>query len=118
MSAHVNTVFIPVLLSTTIQLRNLFVWVTEEAVKSRGKENVKIYKTSFTPMYHAITSRKSQCIMKLVCVGKEEKVGVVCSPDYSYSWCKILSKLYRSQITVLKMYMQVNKSIVTVIMIN
>ncbi|XP_041800111.1 glutathione reductase, mitochondrial isoform X1 [Chelmon rostratus] len=46
----------------------------EEAVKSRGKENVKIYKTSFTPMYHAITSRKSQCIMKLVCVGKEEKV--------------------------------------------
>ncbi|MEQ2179600.1 hypothetical protein GOODEAATRI_026821 [Goodea atripinnis] len=25
-------------------------------------------------MYHAITSRKSQCIMKLVCVGKEEKV--------------------------------------------
>uniref|UniRef100_A0A665WMN6 Glutathione reductase, mitochondrial n=1 Tax=Echeneis naucrates TaxID=173247 RepID=A0A665WMN6_ECHNA len=44
------------------------------AIKSRGKENVKIYKTSFTPMYHAITSRKSQCIMKLVCVGKEEKV--------------------------------------------
>ncbi|KAM9741960.1 glutathione reductase, mitochondrial isoform 1-T1 [Menidia menidia] len=46
----------------------------EEAIKSNGKENVKIYKTSFTPMYHAITSRKSQCIMKLVCVGKEEKV--------------------------------------------
>ncbi|XP_053179946.1 glutathione reductase, mitochondrial isoform X2 [Scomber japonicus] len=46
----------------------------EEAIKSRGKENVKIYKTSFTPMYHAITTRKSQCIMKLVCVGKEETV--------------------------------------------
>ncbi|XP_034037841.1 glutathione reductase, mitochondrial isoform X2 [Thalassophryne amazonica] len=46
----------------------------EEAVKSMGKENVKIYKTAFTPMYHAITSRKSQCIMKLVCAGKEEKV--------------------------------------------
>uniref|UniRef100_A0A3P9JEI2 Glutathione reductase, mitochondrial n=1 Tax=Oryzias latipes TaxID=8090 RepID=A0A3P9JEI2_ORYLA len=46
----------------------------EEAVKTKGKENVKIYKTSFTPMYHAITRRKSQCIMKLVCVGKEEKV--------------------------------------------
>ncbi|XP_027135379.1 glutathione reductase, mitochondrial isoform X1 [Larimichthys crocea] len=46
----------------------------EEAVKSQGKENVKIYKTSFTPMYHALTSRKTQCIMKLVCVGKEEKV--------------------------------------------
>uniref|UniRef100_A0A7N8Y5L1 Glutathione reductase, mitochondrial n=1 Tax=Mastacembelus armatus TaxID=205130 RepID=A0A7N8Y5L1_9TELE len=46
----------------------------EEAIKTRGKENVKIYKTSFTPMYHAITSRKTQCLMKLVCVGKEEKV--------------------------------------------
>uniref|UniRef100_A0A8C8DH85 Glutathione reductase n=1 Tax=Oryzias sinensis TaxID=183150 RepID=A0A8C8DH85_9TELE len=46
----------------------------EEAVQTKGKENVKIYKTSFTPMYHAITRRKSQCIMKLVCVGKEEKV--------------------------------------------
>lgn len=57
--------------------------VTDEAIKTRGKENVKIYKTSFTPMYHAITSRKSQCIMKLVCVGKEEKVGVISSPDTS-----------------------------------
>ncbi|XP_076005070.1 glutathione reductase, mitochondrial isoform X1 [Genypterus blacodes] len=46
----------------------------EEAIKSSGKENVKTYKTSFTPMYHALTTRKSQCIMKLVCVGKEEKV--------------------------------------------
>uniref|UniRef100_A0A667X1X9 Glutathione reductase, mitochondrial n=1 Tax=Myripristis murdjan TaxID=586833 RepID=A0A667X1X9_9TELE len=46
----------------------------EEAVKTRGKESVKTYKTSFTPMYHAITTRKTECIMKLVCVGKEEKV--------------------------------------------
>lgn len=46
----------------------------EEAIKSRGKENVKTYKTSFTPMYHAITTRKTQVVMKLVCVGKEETV--------------------------------------------
>ncbi|XP_036406821.1 glutathione reductase, mitochondrial isoform X2 [Megalops cyprinoides] len=46
----------------------------EEAIKQQGKENVKTYTTSFTPMYHAITSRKTQCVMKLVCVGKEEKV--------------------------------------------
>ncbi|XP_061690525.1 glutathione reductase, mitochondrial isoform X2 [Syngnathoides biaculeatus] len=46
----------------------------EEAIISRGQENVKIYKTSFTPLYHAMTSRKSLCIMKMVCVGKEEKV--------------------------------------------
>ncbi|XP_061107163.1 glutathione reductase, mitochondrial isoform X2 [Conger conger] len=46
----------------------------EEAIKKEGKENVKTYNTSFTPMYHAITTRKTKCVMKLVCVGKEEKV--------------------------------------------
>ncbi|XP_030622066.1 glutathione reductase, mitochondrial [Chanos chanos] len=46
----------------------------DEAVKSWGKEKVKVYTTSFTPMYHAITTRKTQCVMKLVCVGEEEKV--------------------------------------------
>ncbi|XP_051930901.1 glutathione reductase, mitochondrial isoform X3 [Hippocampus zosterae] len=46
----------------------------EEAIISKGKENVKIYKTSFTPLYHAITTRKTSCIMKMVCVGKEEKI--------------------------------------------
>ncbi|KAJ8382539.1 hypothetical protein SKAU_G00033170 [Synaphobranchus kaupii] len=46
----------------------------EEAIEKRGKENVKTYTTSFSPMYHALTTRKTQCVMKLVCVGKEEKV--------------------------------------------
>lgn len=78
----------------------LFVFVIDEAIKSRGKENVKIYKTSFTPMYHAITSRKSQCIMKLVCVGKEETVGVICFLDHIHR--KILSNLYGSGLFHLK----------------
>ncbi|KAM6362098.1 glutathione reductase, mitochondrial isoform 9-T11 [Alca torda] len=46
----------------------------EEAVATHGKENVKIYSTSFTPLYHAVTQRKVKCVMKLVCAGKEEKV--------------------------------------------
>ncbi|XP_056424825.1 glutathione reductase, mitochondrial [Hyla sarda] len=46
----------------------------EEAVKAKGRENVKIYSTSFSPMYHAVTRRKTKCVMKLVCVDKEEKV--------------------------------------------
>ena len=29
-------------------------------------------------MYHAVTTRKTQCVMKLVCEGKEEKVGRDC----------------------------------------
>lgn len=46
----------------------------DEAIKTWGKDNVKVYTTSFTPMYYAITTRKSQCIMKMVCAGKDEKV--------------------------------------------
>ncbi|NXY65022.1 GSHR protein, partial [Callaeas wilsoni] len=46
----------------------------EEAVATHGRDNVKIYSTSFTPLYHAVTQRKVKCVMKLVCAGKEEKV--------------------------------------------
>uniref|UniRef100_A0A8C1CI99 Glutathione reductase, mitochondrial n=1 Tax=Cyprinus carpio carpio TaxID=630221 RepID=A0A8C1CI99_CYPCA len=46
----------------------------DEAIKTWGKDSVKVYTTSFTPMYYAMTTRKSQCIMKLVCAGKNEKV--------------------------------------------
>ncbi|NWV23075.1 GSHR protein, partial [Origma solitaria] len=46
----------------------------EEAVAMHGRDNVKIYNTSFTPLYHAVTQRKVKCVMKLVCAGKEEKV--------------------------------------------
>uniref|UniRef100_H3AEP4 glutathione-disulfide reductase n=3 Tax=Latimeria chalumnae TaxID=7897 RepID=H3AEP4_LATCH len=46
----------------------------EEAARIHGRDNLKIYTASFTPMYHAVTTRKTKCIMKLVCAGKEEKV--------------------------------------------
>ncbi|XP_074396511.1 glutathione reductase, mitochondrial isoform X1 [Zonotrichia albicollis] len=46
----------------------------EEAVAIHGKDKVKIYNTSFIPLYHAVTQRKVKCVMKLVCTGKEEKV--------------------------------------------
>lgn len=72
-------------------------YLTEEAVKSKGKENVKIYKTSFTPMYHSITRRKSQCIMKLVCVGKEEKVGATKNKDF-YNSAHILHHFFVSDV--------------------
>ncbi|XP_028929575.1 glutathione reductase, mitochondrial [Ornithorhynchus anatinus] len=46
----------------------------DEAVSKYGRENVKIYSTSFTPMYHAVTRRKTKCVMKLVCACRQEKV--------------------------------------------
>lgn len=45
-----------------------------QAIAQYGEENVKVYKSSFTPMYSAITQHRQPCRMKLVCVGKEEKV--------------------------------------------
>jgi glutathione reductase (NADPH) len=35
---------------------------------------VRIYNSSFMPLYHALTARKPRARMKLVCVGQEERV--------------------------------------------
>ncbi len=51
------------------------VGLTEQAARERhGDANVKIYTTQFTNMYHALTMRKTETVMKLVCAGHEERV--------------------------------------------
>lgn len=45
-----------------------------EARAQYGDDNVKVYTSSFTSMYTAVTSHRQACKMKLVCAGKEEKV--------------------------------------------
>ncbi len=45
-----------------------------QAIEQYGEENVKVYKSSFTAMYTAVTEHRQSCRMKLVCVGKEEKI--------------------------------------------
>lgn len=45
-----------------------------KAIEQYGAEAVKVYTSSFTPMYSAVTSHRQPCRMKLVCVGKEEKI--------------------------------------------
>ncbi|XP_064639387.1 glutathione reductase, mitochondrial-like [Lineus longissimus] len=46
----------------------------EEAKKKHGEDNVKIYKSTFTPMYHSVTTRKVMCHMKMICLLPTEKV--------------------------------------------
>jgi len=49
--------------------------LTEEEAKTKfGSDNITIYETKFTPMYHAMTARKPATVMKLVCEGEKEKV--------------------------------------------
>lgn len=45
-----------------------------QAIAQFGEENVKVYTSSFTPMYSAITQHRQPCKMKLVCVGDDEKI--------------------------------------------
>lgn len=45
-----------------------------KAIEQYGAENVKVYQSSFTPMYSAVTQHRQPCRMKLVCVGTEQKV--------------------------------------------
>uniref|UniRef100_A0A1I7VQ87 Glutathione reductase n=1 Tax=Loa loa TaxID=7209 RepID=A0A1I7VQ87_LOALO len=44
------------------------------AVDQFGKNSLKIYKTKFNPMYHAVTQHKEPTVMKLICAGKNEQV--------------------------------------------
>lgn len=45
-----------------------------QAIEQFGVEQVKVYKSSFTPMYSAVTQHRQPCRMKLVCVGEEQKI--------------------------------------------
>ncbi|QIQ21075.1 glutathione-disulfide reductase [Zophobihabitans entericus] len=45
-----------------------------EAIKAYGKENLKVYQSTFTAMYTAVTKHRQPCRMKLVCVGPEQKI--------------------------------------------
>ena len=51
------------------------VGLTEEAAREGyGDDNVTVFKSSFVPLYHQLTSHKPRCDMKLVTVGPEKRV--------------------------------------------
>jgi glutathione reductase (NADPH) len=50
------------------------VGMSESEARALHGDAVKVYVADFTPMYHAMTTRKSRTDMKLVCVGPEQKI--------------------------------------------
>lgn len=51
------------------------VGLTEPQARAQyGDEQVKVYTSSFTAMYTAVTQHRQPCRMKLVCVGPQEKI--------------------------------------------
>ena len=51
------------------------VGLTEHAARERfGSENVRVFRSSFVPLYHAITTAKVRVEMKLVTTGREQRI--------------------------------------------
>jgi glutathione reductase (NADPH) len=50
------------------------VGATEAEARAQYGDAVKVYVADFTPMYHALTTRKTHTDMKLVCVGPEQRI--------------------------------------------
>jgi glutathione reductase (NADPH) len=50
------------------------VGLTESQARAKFGDAVKVYVAEFTPMYHALTTRKTHTDMKLVCVGPDERI--------------------------------------------
>jgi len=49
--------------------------LSEQAARQvYGDQLIKVYNSQFTPMYHALTQRKTRTAMKLVCLGPQEQV--------------------------------------------
>ncbi len=49
--------------------------ITEPEAKAKyGEKNIKVYTSTFTAMYTAVTQHRQPCKMKLVCLGEEEKI--------------------------------------------
>ena len=50
------------------------VGASEAEARARYGDAVKVFVADFTPMYHAMTARKTRTDMKLVCVGPEQRI--------------------------------------------
>ncbi|HEX3912011.1 MAG TPA: glutathione-disulfide reductase [Steroidobacteraceae bacterium] len=50
------------------------VGASEAEARARYGDAVKVYVADFTPMYHALTTRKTHTDMKLVCLGPEQRI--------------------------------------------
>ncbi len=50
------------------------VGMTESEARSTYSDDVKVYESRFTPMYHALTRAKPKTVMKLIVAGEQERV--------------------------------------------
>lgn len=46
----------------------------EAAIEKYGQDQIKVYRSTFTPMHYALSEYREKSVMKLICLGKEEKI--------------------------------------------
>jgi glutathione reductase (NADPH) len=71
-SRHLDYNLIPTVIFTHPPIGT--VGATEAEARAQYGDAVKVYVADFTPMYHALTTRKTHTDMKLVCVGPEQRI--------------------------------------------
>lgn len=69
---HLNYNMIPTVIFTHPPIGT--VGASEAEARAQYGDAVKVYVADFTPMYHAMTARKTHTDMKLVCVGPEQRI--------------------------------------------
>jgi glutathione reductase (NADPH) len=69
---HLDYTMIPTVIFTHPPIGT--VGASEAEARAMYGDAVKVYVADFTPMYHALTTRKSHTDMKLVCVGAEQRI--------------------------------------------
>ena len=69
---HLDYALIPTVIFTHPPIGT--VGLTESEARAQYGHDVKVYVADFTPMYHALTTRKTHTDMKLVCVGAEQRI--------------------------------------------
>lgn len=73
LDAHLDATLVPTVVFSHPPIGT--VGLTEiEAIERYGKDNLTVYTSQFTSMYSALTAYRQPTRMKLICVGKEEKV--------------------------------------------
>ena len=55
--------------------------ILAEAYEKYGSDNIKIYKSVYTPMYFSVTQRKVKALAKLITLLPDEKVNYTTLPD-------------------------------------
>ena len=71
-SRHLDYNLIPTVIFTHPPIGT--VGATEAEARAQYGDAVKVYVADFTPMYHALTTRKTHTDMKLVCAGPEQRI--------------------------------------------